>query len=72
MERKIHWLFYDTNITTPEDLQQMANYLQEQVDGLVLFIPKSFDIKVMNKKQTIENLQKMIDYVNEKWVDDEQ
>ena len=72
MDKKIHWLFYDTNITTPEDLQYMANYLRERIDGLVLFIPKTFDIEIMNKKQTLEGLQKMIDYINEKWVDDEQ
>ena len=72
MDKKGHWLFYDTNITTPEDLQYMANYLRERIDGLVLFIPKTFDIEIMNKKQTLEGLQKMIDYINETWVDDEQ
>ena len=69
MEEKIYWLYFDPQLTAPEDLQDLANYMQDTIDGLVLFLPKSFDVKIMDKKTTLAQLQKMIDYINEKWDD---
>ena len=71
MEKKIYWLFYDTDITSPEDLQNIASSLQEKISDLVLFIPKSFDVKIMNKEDTLRSLQEMIDHINEKWANNE-
>ena len=69
MKDKIYWFYYDFDSIPFEELWQIATYVDDELDGKVLFIPKSFDVKLMSKKETLEHLQKMIDYINEKWKD---
>ena len=54
---------YDPDHTTPDDLQQVADAINECVDFPVLFIPKHWDYEYMTKEETVARLQGMIDFV---------